>query len=200
MGMMGRWRFRWAMWGFIVILSACGSSTSPLDSQFLAIARSYLSYGRVDDQNRWAPGLCAFYPSEARLSASNDDHTHGGKIYFVLARDRGAYVRRPALMQPEGQVIVKEAWEPKEVAKSEETLKSRHDAAGSYVPGLERGGKYYTTGNKLGLFIMLKEGSRWQYGTVTADGAKVTQSGNIPSCVGCHQDAKPDRLFGLPSH
>jgi hypothetical protein len=97
-------------------------------------------------------------------------------------------------------VLVKESWEPKEVTASEESMKSRSDAAGSYVPGLEKGGKHYTIGNKHALFIMLKEGSRWQYGTVTADGAKVTQSGNIASCVGFHQDAKPDRLFGLPGH
>jgi hypothetical protein len=38
----------------------------------------------------------------------------------------------------------------------------------------------------------------WVYGTVTADGKKVTSSGKVESCMKCHQDAPHDRVFGLP--
>ena len=38
----------------------------------------------------------------------------------------------------------------------------------------------------------------WVYGTVSADGKQVNASGRIASCMKCHQQAKHDRLFGLP--
>ena len=38
----------------------------------------------------------------------------------------------------------------------------------------------------------------WVYGTVTADGKKVTAAGRVQSCINCHQDARNDRLFGIP--
>jgi hypothetical protein len=37
----------------------------------------------------------------------------------------------------------------------------------------------------------------WVYGTVTPDGKQVTSAGRVESCMGCHQDAPHDRLFGL---
>ena len=36
------------------------------------------------------------------------------------------------------------------------------------------------------------------YGTVTADGKKVTSAGRVASCMKCHE-TKATRLFGLPS-
>ena len=64
--------------------------------------------------------------------------------------------------------------------------------------------KHYKMGAKAGLFIMFKVDSAtpetdegWVYGTVTADGQKVTASGKIDSCMNCHQRAPHDRLFGL---
>ena len=39
----------------------------------------------------------------------------------------------------------------------------------------------------------------WVYGTVSADGKTVTAAGKVESCMKCHQDAKHDRLFGLPA-
>jgi hypothetical protein len=62
----------------------------------------------------------------------------------------------------------------------------------------KRDGHSYTAGDKHGLFIMFKDDQGWHYGTVAPDGKRVLQSGRISSCVKCHQDAKPDSLYGLP--
>jgi hypothetical protein len=64
--------------------------------------------------------------------------------------------------------------------------------------------KYYKADKKADLFIMFKVDPQtpetdqgWVYGTVTADGQKVTAMGKIASCMNCHQQAPHDRLFGL---
>jgi hypothetical protein len=38
----------------------------------------------------------------------------------------------------------------------------------------------------------------WVYGTLDADGARVTSSGRVQSCMGCHTQAPSERLFGIP--
>src|SRR6187455_1828837 len=46
---------------------------TPFEEQTLAIAAEYLSWGRVDDELRWAPFLCRQpLPGIAWQSASND--------------------------------------------------------------------------------------------------------------------------------
>ena len=95
----------------LIALESCGPmrATDPrvspekrhdFDTQLLEIARGYEAYGRVDDLNRWAPTLCRPAPSEARFSQSDDVETHGGKIYYVFARDREAYVSGREKTQP----------------------------------------------------------------------------------------------------
>jgi hypothetical protein len=170
-----------------------------LESRLLEIAREYPGYGRVDYLNRWSPELCSLRPSNARMSVSSDEAGHGRKIYFLLAKNRDAYVQARLKPQPAGQVVVKEAWEPKEVAgipAYPEQLSS--DKAGPYIPFLTRDKRHYTTGARSGLFMMLKEGSEWSYGTVSADGHRVLQFGRLESCLECHREAQPDSVFGLP--
>jgi len=186
-------------------LACCGAPdaklpvNSKLDARLLEVARGYLEYGRVDDQNRWSPTLCALHPSHARFSGSGDEATHGRKIYFLFARDRDAYVGGIKSPQPEGQVIVKEAWQPVPVVESEVPRRHATDAGGNFEPDAVLDGKVYTTGARSGLFIMLKRDGAWTYATVTADASRVIQSGQIASCLSCHRDAKPDSLFGLPT-
>jgi hypothetical protein len=64
--------------------------------------------------------------------------------------------------------------------------------------------KHYKASAKAGLFIMFKvdpatpdTDQGWVYGSVSADGQKVTAAGKIASCMNCHQQAPHDRLFGL---
>jgi hypothetical protein len=89
--------------------------------------------GRVDDATRWAPALCmAPFSPPLRFSASADGETHGGKLYSMYAKDRGAYVAltdssarmpsRPtevAGLEDCSQVVVKESFAPEE-AKTED--------------------------------------------------------------------------------
>src|SRR5262249_27393335 len=90
----------------------------PFDARLLDIARTYATFGRVDDEARWAPHFCrAPRPAEARFSASKDRDTHGQKLYSLFARDRSAYLtlaKQPAA-SPVGQVLVKESWVPEEI-------------------------------------------------------------------------------------
>jgi hypothetical protein len=73
-----------------------------------------------------------------------------------------------------------------------------------FLPYARKEGRLYQAKEKVGLFVMYKldpqtpgtdEG--WVYGTVTADGKKVTSAGRVQSCTACHRHAPHDRLFGL---
>jgi len=175
--------------------------------------RDYRSWGRVDDELRWAPWLCRMpLASAARQSATEPGTPHGQKLFFVYARDRNAYLRttttraRAAL----GQVVVKESFHPLEVATQDPTVHpdapsgpGEHGAAGSAFPyrPLERDGHRFGTGTFAGLYVLAKTGGRgtdhgWQYGTLAPDGT-ITAQGQVASCMGCHDDAPHDRLFGL---
>lgn len=161
--------------GALLLISGCSSSSpNPL---LETIGGTYASYGQVDDLSRWAHSSCYAPDSEPRSSTSLDSKTHGKKLYYLFAKDREAYVRlrRP---QPAGQVLVKESWVP---------------VPGSLPP---------VAGERGPLFLMVKTGAAdsdagWIYATLTADGRSVTAAGKLPSCMGCHQSAPHDRLFGL---
>ena len=137
----------------------------------LSAAQSYARYGRVDDDLRVALTDCRV-PAlpRARLSASRDESTHGRKLYYLFAKDRLAYLHAKEVVQPEGQVLVKESW----------------------IPGEPR-----TRGP---LFLMMKTGGEWTYATASPDGRTLTASGPLPSCRECHESTSThDRLFGLTS-
>lgn len=165
------------------------------------IAAGYESYARVDDELHWAPGLCRLpMPSYPRRSASLSLDTHGRKLYYVFAKDRDAYLSRggktPAIV---GQAVVKEAWEAEEVPPT-----TVYDSGQSPVRYLREDGRLFHTGHKGGLFIMYRldpstpeTDSGWVYGTLASDGQSVTSAGRVGSCMGCHQQAPHDRLFGI---
>lgn len=82
----------------------------------LAIAAEYRSYGRVDDEMRWAPFLCRIpMPASAHLSKSRHESTHGRKLYSLFAKNRAGYLSIATKPPEAGQVIVKESWLPEEV-------------------------------------------------------------------------------------
>ena len=177
---------------------------SALEARLLEIARGYEAYGRVDDWARWAPELCRTpEPSHPRFSRVGASSAHGGKLYFLFARMREAYLLGSNQPQPAGQVIVKESWIPKEAAPGEapQEVWNFRGSGAHYLPYVRRDGHLYRASDKSGLFIMMKTGgpetdAGWVYGTVSA-GGKVTSSGRVASCMSCHQDAKTDRIFGL---
>lgn len=172
----------------------------------LAIAAEYKSYGRVDDELRWAPFLCRQpAPGVARQSASTDQGTHGQKLYSVFAKDHKSY---PADSQV-GQVIVKESFKAEPVTDpsavhapvwTDFNVDDDH-----FYPYAQKDGKIYRVGDAAGLFVMYRVDANvansdegWIYATVSAD-KQVTASGRISSCMTCHQDAKYGRLFGVPT-
>ncbi|MGN6109119.1 MAG: hypothetical protein ACTHU0_28695 [Kofleriaceae bacterium] len=72
------------------------------------------------------------------------------------------------------------------------------------IQTLQVEGRWLATGAPAGLFVMKKLGDRglagsdagWIYGTVDVDG-RVTSAGRVATCMGCHEDAARERLFGL---
>lgn len=216
-------------------------NNSRFHKRLLEIARDYETLGRVDDQYRWAPGLCSAVPqpSVARFSASTESATHGRKLYFLFAKERDAYLRLGAEphvknlaansappvahVAPVGQVIVKESWIPRDVTEKEKDLPKRQrivvkpikaptewqktmGASDAMDPYALREGKLYHAREKHALFIMVKldpatpdTDQGWVYGTVTADGKRVTSAGKVASCMACHREAPHDRQFGLVS-
>jgi hypothetical protein len=168
-----------------------------------AIAAGYTHWGRVDDENRWAPGLCRMpTPASARISASGDESTHGRKLYTLYAKDPVAYGQQPGVLvgpEPAGlsdisQVLVKEAFKPVETDQpnSLHLKPAVHD------------GKYWLPGELIGIYVLFKPNKAdpaatdagWVYGTIAADMTTITGAGKIDSCMGCHQSL-PGRLFGL---
>jgi Cytochrome P460 len=180
--------------------------SSPFTSGLLAAAGAYASYGRIGERVEWALMDCAAPgPRDAeydvpRFSKSGDDATHGQKLYYLYAADRRSYRAgsdgEPAEVSPVGQVVVKEAWIPEEVKNEPPAIVQPNDR-------IERGGRTYRTARLAGLFVMMKldpetpgTDQGWVYGTVAADRVTVTSAGLVASCMGCHEDAPFDRLFG----
>jgi hypothetical protein len=205
------------IFGLVAFAAGCGGTTTPLpvadaglEARLLEIARDYERFGRVDDEARWAPALCRGpEPSRARFSVAEAPSPHGSKLYFVFAKDRQAYLFGAGKSQPADQVVVKESWIPAVAAPGEEPKPKSMEAshpwfpAGYYVPYARRDGRLYRASEKAGLFVMVKSGgpetdAGWAYGTVSPDG-KVTSSGRLASCMSCHVEATPDRVFGLTS-
>jgi hypothetical protein len=107
------------------------TSSKTFHPRLLEIARTYESFGRVDDEFRWAPYRCRMpNPAIARFSASKEATTHGQKLYSLFAENRRAYLDVDLLSiapiaassaapkkkdQPVGQVLVKQSWIPKEI-------------------------------------------------------------------------------------
>ncbi len=193
------------------------------------LASGYRALARVDTLPRFAPTACRLIGTGPRVpvSASEDEATHGRKLYALWSLDATAYLAlsglstrrlpgRTAPATPEtpaspaapaspsgaegcSQVMVKEAFEPVEMTSDE--------GDGSLPDGLRpavRDGKRWKPGAPKGLFVMFRLDPKtpatddgWVYGTLDPKGA-VTAVGRIASCRGCHVEARHGRLFGIP--
>lgn len=151
----------------------------------LEITGQYKGYQKLDEVPKLAPELCGMpAPLPPRLSASSDGGSHGKKVFYLYARDLAAYLKHDKVKP--GQALVKESF--KAIPIKTGTLQKVE----------------YTSGDKYGLFIMLKMPPQtvgtddgWIYGTVTSDGKTVTGSGRMDSCRSCHLSAPHGRLFGV---
>jgi hypothetical protein len=168
------------------------SGEHPFEADLLKIASEYLSWGRVDDEDRWAPEGCNIAVRQSPLtigpahtSESTDGATHGRKLYSIFARNRDDYLNVTEFTDVAiGQAIVKQSWISEEIK-----------------------GKALKTSKQADLFIMMKldpatpgTDAGWVYGTVKPDAKLVNSSGKIESCMNCHADARGDRLFGMPTY
>jgi hypothetical protein len=191
-------------------LLAQDGAPNRFDEMILKAAAEYRTYGRVDDQTRWAPYLCKRPPpSQARFSESDDDKSHGQKLYFLFAKNREEYLR-PAAPQKVGQILVKESWIPVPAEKDDghaiiDPPDGKLEHRGSYRPYASKDGKLFRADKRAELFLMMKldpatpgTDKGWLYAVVSTDLKKVVASGALQSCIKCHRDAEPDRLFGLP--
>lgn len=214
----------------LLVLPSPGAEESPLprvqDENFhielKTVAKDYRAWGRIDDESHWAPGLCrAPHPGSAYASESDDDETHGRKLYSLFAQDPAAYLKpfvkqlpiglvlRDKLERPKtgmAQAVVKESWVPREATEKEVVEAGNMWIEGKFNPYVKRGKKVYKADKQADLFIMLKLDPKtpgtdegWVYGTVTPDGKTVTSAGKVESCMKCHVEAKKDRLFGPPA-
>jgi hypothetical protein len=158
---------------------------APTEPRFHAelkkIAGEYLSYGRVDDEMRWAPYLCRMpMPGTPRLSGSKDEKTHGQKLYSLFVKNRFAYlVLDPARPIPVGQAIVKQSWIPEDVTEKRKDLKGQPpgdrvpfqevvrtppkdgkkafpDQVDHFWPYARKGDKVFKAAKQADLFIMMK--------------------------------------------
>jgi hypothetical protein len=202
---------------------------SSFEGRLLEVARSYESYGLLEEDIRLTTADCTFQPTQymhgvtwpehqAKVSSSPESSPHGKKLYFLFVKEPRPREgdKTGSTKQPVGQVVVKEAWVPEEVTglkKLVGTQSIRRKLKVRRVDGwVEReldfnfyawqGDRLYHAARKAGLFVLFKtdpgtphtdEG--WVYGTVTADGKRVTSAGRVESCMGCHQHAPHDRLF-----
>ncbi|MDB4694952.1 cytochrome P460 family protein [Rubripirellula sp.] len=184
--------------------------------RLMEIAAEYRQYGRMEQKMHWSPRLC-FLPQEppanrGEISASDSDTTHGKKLYFLFARKSGDYQfnvwedETGSVKAPLGQVLVKEAWEP--VLYNERSEKGLHLESAT-IGGVEKrpyaklGNKRYHAGEKNGLYVMFKTAvdtpgtdQGWVYGTVSADGKRVTSVGRLQTCIQCHRNSTRDRQLG----
>jgi hypothetical protein len=163
-----------------------GISEPPFHHELQQAAANYRTWGRVDDQMRWAPWLCcAPRAAQARESDSKDEMTHGQKLYSIYAKNHSDYVGLAKDKKPElGQVVVKQSWTPVIVIGDEAATARKHagypvvglstvqisessDAKGeasgkwdSFFPYVVKDDKVYKAAKQADLFIMMKFDSR----------------------------------------
>lgn len=186
-----------------------GADLAPVafEEQILAIAAEYVSWGRVDDELRWAPGLCRQpLPGVARTSASDDPSTHGQKLYSLFAKNWANYPNGPH----DGQAVVKQSWKIEAVTMPDAAYNPGMfpipNADGDHFYPYAKGpdGGLFRASEPAGLFVMFRldpstpetdEG--WVYGTVSPAG-QVTSAGRVATCMGCHEtSATHERLYGV---
>jgi hypothetical protein len=188
----------------VVVVPAHQETKAPVGpdlSEIIAsIAREYGTYRRVSDHAGWAPFLCREPSSRVLPSETPENSPHGQKLYYLFAREADDYIRLPwqnkGTTAAVGQAIVKQTFHPRAVSPGEATRPGRDYAT--------RDGVVYTTGEAAELFIMTKldpetpgTDQGWVYGVTDREGRNVLATGRIASCMGCHERAPHDRLFGL---
>lgn len=173
--------------------------------RLIKIAGEYLSYPLVDQHIEWAPAPCGppSSPPAIEYSRSDDQESHGDKLYLLFAAKRDEYMDADKSASPHGQVVVKESWQAIAQNGVGNDFYVNHASGNQITNQATKNGQHFKLGKPKELFIMYKvdpstpgtdEG--WVYGVVAADKLSVIESGKLTNCMECHVDAGPDRLFG----
>lgn len=182
-----------------------GGDDAALREVLLATGREYESWRQATSNLLWAPFMCREV-THAVMSQSEDDDTHGGKLYHLFVRDLFDGYPRPAIgygepgtepegwTAPVGQTLVKQSWTTIEAPEwvPDETRTAIRD------------GVKFMTDKPAGLFVMHKSApdtpgtdNGWTYAVLSPDGKEIQRMGMLEDCMSCHvSDAKYDRLFG----
>lgn len=188
-----------------------------IDERFVADVKAafaaYKTWGRVDDEMRWAPFLCRMpQPGRPAMSGAADG-AHARKLYSLFAKEHTAYAALGNANAPAGsnaragaQIVAKESFLPEVVAdapKAQPPSGSEPPEADHFHPYTTgEDGKTYRASQLVGVYFVIEKSALtsgtdegFVYGTVTATG-EVTSAGRVSSCMGCHAQAKHRRLFG----
>lgn len=161
-------------------------------AEILAVGSEYKKYTRRGEHARWVTGMCSAPMVGPMFSANREETAHGKKLYYLFVKDNSAYEALGVIAKPPqaGQALVKESYRPVEVASGRGWA-------------TDTDGRSYIMGEMYALFVMLRLDSKtpgtddgWVYGTLTPDAKKVTSQGRVESCMGCHEDAPYERLYG----
>ena len=116
----------------------CNAERAVNDERFhaklLQIAKEYPKYRRVDSNPSLAILDCrapSKYLGVPRVSASDDESTHGKKLYYLYAKKQQAYRNVAKSAQQQGQVVVKETWEARPI-KSKGPIARIQRSAGTH--------------------------------------------------------------------
>jgi hypothetical protein len=184
-----------------------------------AAANGYQAWGRVDEKPNIAPFLCRVpagddygVASKVRQSRARTG-AHGEKLYYLWASDRDAYLMldRDSEALPVGFTVVKQSFSARPLVGDPPVVVrpgpfDPQDPPGALAPiswMTAKDGRRLQTDQPADLYVMVKVGAGrgtdagWIYGTVSPAGA-VTSAGRVESCMGCHESARYERLFGLP--
>jgi hypothetical protein len=190
------------------------------EKAILDVAGRYTTFRMATPWPMWALASCrALDPTEISgvPSRSDDQRTHGEKLYKLWVSDHDAYLRvsgmeprgdkhpaadakvAPAMASsPVGQTLVKETFQSIAVPKSEEPKPNpyRRDL-------VVDGDRAFRQGAPAELFIMTKLDPKtpdtdngWVYAVVSTDRKSVLRSGRLASCMRCHEQTTRDRLYG----
>lgn len=162
----------------------------------------YRQWGRVEEQLEVAlvpcsPGAMGPAPAPRVRISHAPESRHDKKLFYLWASDRVAYTTEQPIAK--GFAIVKESFRAIPVPAEQQPTGFRTPS----IAAIHVSGKWLSPGEATGLFVITKVGDvdgtdeGWIYGTLV-DGA-VTSAGRVTSCMGCHEGATHERLFGLPS-
>ena len=155
----------------------------PFEDRLLEIARSYESYGPLEEAMKVSGFVCDFTPSRFITGLTpagtftpatqkgprpmqfspGGSTTHGKKVYLLFAKYRFLGPRENSAY-PVGQTVVKEAWVPEEVkdegapltAVSRKVKVGDKERMDRILPYARKDGRLYHAREKAGLFIMFK--------------------------------------------